>query len=393
MSTRPAAPVSLPVGNPAELTSLDVATAQMLGTEQREPLPRHDRDVDLDEIANDIFEPALESGRCLVAFSGGRESSWLLAAVVAGARSRGYPDPIPVTLRHAGPPGERAAKLQERVVAHLCLQDWERVTVDDELELLGPYARRALAEAGLLFPATAYSLLPLLDVARGGWLLSGGGVTDFFLYWRWARLSEVLAGRRLPRRRDLRELAAASLPAPLLGRRGEAPPPWLREDAAREVERRLGATRRVPLGFGAALARQRTHRCHTGMRRSLEKLADSAGARLMLPFRDDRYIAALASAGGRRGFGDRSSLVLQLAGHLLPAELLRRSDGAGGAQPFFGEASAAFAANWTGEGLDPDVVDANALRAGWSSSSFPWASTMLLQLAFAHDEALTAAGV
>ncbi len=50
----------------------------------------------------------------------------------------------------------------------------------DELELLGPYARRALAEAGLLFPATAYAFLPLLDLARGGSLLAGGGLTDFF---------------------------------------------------------------------------------------------------------------------------------------------------------------------------------------------------------------------
>jgi len=152
------------------------------------------------------------------------------------------------------------------------------------------------------------------------------------------------------------------------------------------VERfQIDASTDIPLRFDGALARQRTHRCHTGMRVSFDALAASAGARLAMPYRDDRFIAALAAAGGRRGFGNRTATLSHLAGHLLPAELLRRSDGVNRSQAFFGDASRAFAAQWSGHGLDDEVVDTDVLRALWSSGSFPWASTMLFQSAFATE--------
>ena len=245
---------------------------------------------------------------------------------------------------------------------------------------------------GLLFPATAYAMLPLLDLARGGWLLTGGALTDFFTYWRWARASEVLAARRRPGRRDVRELAIAALPrrrrVKLVRARLGAPNPWLRPAASTEVERfQIDASTDIPLRFDGALARQRTHRCHTGMRASFDALAASAGARLAMPFRDDRFIAALAATGGRRGFGNRAATLSRLAGHLLPPELLRRSDGVNRHQAFFGAASRAFATQWSGHGVDDEVVDADVLRALWSGGSFPWASTMLFQSAFAAERA------
>ena len=106
-----------------------------------------------------------------------------------------------------------------------------------------------------------------------------------------------------------------------------------------------------------------------------------------MPYRDDRFIAALAAAGGRRGFGNRAATLSHLAGHLLPPELLRRSDGVNRHQAFFGEASRTFGAEWSGHGVDDEVVDTDVLRALWSSGSFPWASTMLFQSAFVTERA------
>ena len=390
-------PAPLEIGNPSALSPLDIATSRMLGAEGREPLPGVSSDVSLDETLGDILEPAVASGRCLVSFSGGRESAWLLAAATAAARRRGHPDPIPATLRYPGVAPDREAAHQERIVAHLRLADWERVDIQDELEILGPYACRAIADVGLVFPATSYALLPLLDIARDGWLVIGGSLTDFFTYWRWARLWDALTGRRRPRRRDVRDLGVAVVPRrvreALLRPRIGQQPSWLREDAARDVERLLLDTAtQVPLGFDAAARRQRIQRCNTGMRRSFEALAASAGARVSMPFRDDRYIAALVATGGRRGFGDRASTLLHLAGHLLPPELLRRSDGVNSRQAYFGDASRAFAERWTGHGLDTDLVDVDVLRTMWSAGSFPWPSTMLFQLAFAHDQARSSGG-
>jgi asparagine synthase (glutamine-hydrolysing) len=369
----------------------------MLGEEPREPLPRLRRDVSLDDALFEVIEPALASGRCLVAYSGGRESSWLLAVATATARRHGYADPIPVTIRFPDSETGRAAQLQERVISHLELRDWEHVLIDDEFEMVGSYARRMLCDAGVLFPATLFVFLPLLDRARDGWLLAGGGLADFFLYWRWAGLADVLARRRRPRRRDLRDLAELSVRRRTLrslpSSRRAATMPWLREEAAREFDDL--ATRRaraVPLGFEAALREQRTHRCHLGTERSLDALAKSAGSHLLMPFRDDRFMAAFASAGGRGGFGDRASTMRRVVGHLLPDELRRRSDGKNARQPYFGDGSRGFAERWSGLGLDGDVVDADELRATWASGVFPWQATVLFQLAYAHDELIVRRG-
>jgi hypothetical protein len=324
-------PAELPVGNPAALTPLDLATANMLGHEPRERLPRKRR-ASLRQVLYDVIEPALASGRCLVSFSGGRESAVLLASATAAARARGYPDPIPATLRYPLASASREVRQQERAVSHLGLSDWVRVEIEDELELVGPYARRALAAAGVLFPVTSYALLPLLDRARGGWLLAGGAFGDFFAYWRWGRLADVVAGRRRPRRRDLRQFALAALPRParehlVRARFNYKPLPWLRKDAAREVEQLVAEeTAAVPVRFHSALARQRLLRCYGGMRASLDALANSSGARLLMPFRTEVCIAAAAAEGGRLGFGDRNQSAVRLAGELLPDELLTRSN-------------------------------------------------------------------
>jgi len=325
----------------------------------------------------------------VVSFSGGRESAWLLAAATSAARRHGHPDPVPATLRRTSEGSRRETEHQERIVRHLGLDDWERITVGDDLELLGPYARRALSEAGILFPAHLYVFLPMLDLARGGVLLAGGVLTDFFLYWRWARVSEVIALRRRPHRRDLRDLAAAAVPprarrALLHPERRLELPPWLQPGPAREAERLLlSQWSDIPVSFDAAMSRQRTHRCHAGTRRSLEALGSVAGARFLMPLRDERFAAAVAAAGGRRGFGDRSAAVERLAGSLLPAELLQRSDGAGDRYVSVGEATRAFLDGWSGDSVDPEIVDVGVLRDTWSSGDVPYASTMLLQAAFA----------
>ena len=292
----------------------------------------------------------------------------------------------------------RGALHQERVVAFLGVDDWERVEVFDEVELLGALARRALRDAGVLFPVTSYVLLPLLDLARGGWLLVGGGWTDLFAFWRWTRLGDTFGGRRSPGRRELRQLALASLPPParrawLRSRSRPGVPPWLRVDAARaaeELNRVRGAD--VPVWFATALERQRTHRCYTGVRASLDALAASAGARALMPFRTDEYLSALAAVGGRWGFGDRSETFKRLAGHLIDEDLLRRPDAVNERQVLFGEQTREFAARWSGEGLDPAVVDPGVLRTAWLRDSIPWSSSTLLQLAFVHDETIVGAG-
>ena len=64
---------------------------------------------------------------------------------------------------------------QEQLVTHLSLLDWPRVEISDELDLLGPYARRLLGAHGNQFPFNAHFSAPLVEQARGGTLITGVG--------------------------------------------------------------------------------------------------------------------------------------------------------------------------------------------------------------------------
>jgi asparagine synthase (glutamine-hydrolysing) len=386
------APADLQVENPCRMTWLDIATSSMVGREPGRKLRRPPRATSPAAALEDVLEPVLAEGRCLVSFSGGAESSLVLAAATRAARRHGHRDPVPITTRYVRAASARDIEGQEQMIAHLELRDWERVVIDDELELTGPYARRALDEAGILFPSNAYLLLPQLDAAAGGSLVVAFGLTDFFMYWHWARVWDIARLRRSPGRTDLRYLAAAALPrglrGPALARRlRRARMSWLRPDAASVAERRfLAEGLAVPIRFSAALGRQYTHRCLGGTRRALGALAETARAHTLMPLHNERYVGATAAQGRWSGIGSRRLALNALAGDLvLPGEIVRRPDAPLPHNVLFGERTREFVRSWSGKGLDLDVVDPDELHAHWSQDTIDWRSSLLLQLAFAHD--------
>ena len=98
--------------------------------------------------------PALERPPCGVAFSGGRDSSLVLAVAVHVARREGLPEPIPITRVFPDVSESDEQLWQERVVRHLGLREWHRVTVHDELDVMGPHATAHLREHGIVWPPT-----------------------------------------------------------------------------------------------------------------------------------------------------------------------------------------------------------------------------------------------
>jgi hypothetical protein len=113
---------------------------------------------------------------------------------------------------------------------------------------------------------------------------------------------------------------------------------------------------------------------------SLELLAADAEATIAHPLLDPPFLAALAAAGGSRGWADRTTAVRALFDGVLPSELLSRSSKARFEGAFWGARSRNFARRWTGEVDDPEVVDAQALRQVWSQDE-PDAHTYLLMQA------------
>ena len=310
----------------------------------------------------------------------------MLAVVSAYARSHGLPDPVPITLRHAELSSPQVVAQQEKIIAHLRLSDWEQVRVDEDMELIGALGGRMLLELGVLWPAHAYTMAPLMERARVLVLITG--LTDFFAFWRWAPLAAMLHERRRPSSNELALLASTILPAAVrarLARRAGIPPPmpWLRPQAERQVLRKLtGRQADVPLRFDRAVMTQITHRCFDSGWRSLQALATAVDAEVINPFYNDEVIVDFARAGGRRGFGRRHQLLERLAGHLLPGDALRECRPGSTNGVFFGSRAREFAAQWAGEGIDGSIVDIAALRRTWLSDDPDPRTGSMLQYAW-----------
>ena len=191
--------------------------------------------------------PALERTPCVVAFSGGRDSSLVLAAASSAARRWGLAPPVPATLCFQSAASDEA-KWQASVLRHLRIADWQRLRLTDELDFLGAIAQEQLTTWGLRYPANAHSMVPVLQEARGGALLTGLGGDDILGSWRWAGRS-----RLRPRRR------AGALSAATLTVVGTFPRPVRRAVLAERLRRQMSREKRgyswlTPKGRGVALA-------------------------------------------------------------------------------------------------------------------------------------------
>src|SRR4051794_38463388 len=111
---------------------------------------------------------ALHRPPCLVSFSGGRDSSAVLAVAASVARREGLPAPVPVSLRFPGAADSYESEWQEQVVRHVGIRDWHRVELGNELDLLGDMAKRVMAAHGPLWPFNAHLLVPTATLAAGG---------------------------------------------------------------------------------------------------------------------------------------------------------------------------------------------------------------------------------
>ncbi|HEX2505576.1 MAG TPA: asparagine synthase-related protein [Gaiellaceae bacterium] len=369
-----------PSARTTRLAPLEVASGLVLGHD-RERLPRPSgTPVEALEVS---ILPALRRTPCLVSFSGGRDSSAVLALAARVARREGLPLPIPATHRFPDAPATDESEWQEQVVRHLRLPDWLRLEHRDELDVLGPFARRALRRHGLLWPSNAHFHLPLLEAAAGGSLLTGIGGDELLGPTSWQRQLDLLRGRVRPARSDLLRLAYFVAPQPLrawyVASRLPVEYGWLLPDARHELARRWGRqTASEPRRRRAHVRWRGRFRYHRVGGESLALLAADSGVQLVHPFLAPAFRAALA----RTPFEERTGAFRALVGDVLPDEILARRTKSSFDEAFFARHSRAFVLSWDGTGVDNFPVDPDALAAEWRSGRPDARSLLLLQAAW-----------
>ncbi|MFC7877409.1 asparagine synthase-related protein [Isoptericola sp. NPDC057391] len=323
-----------------------------------------------------------------VTFSGGRDSSAVLAVATAVAREDGAPDPVPVTFRYPGVTEADESAWQEAVVHHLGLTTWRRIVVDDENDLLGEGARESLLRRGLLFPATMHVKDAMLRELEGHAVLTGEGGDEVFGDRRSRALLQVVAGRAsagTPRRAAL----ASLLPVASRRRRERAVTgrglralTWLSHGAterlADEIARDAAAE---PLSFPRGLRWLLRRRASRVFLDTFGQVAAEHDVALAHPLLDDGFLGAV----GRRypwGFTDRTAGMRAVFGTLLPDAVCARSSKASFNRAYLGAATRDFASRWDGAGVDPALVDVDGLRAAWLSGFPPGPTSLLLQQAW-----------
>lgn len=330
---------------------------------------------------------ALARPPCVVSFSGGRDSSAVLATATAVSRKHGLPEPIPAIMRFAAAPQTDETHWQELVLRHLGLAHVEVLELRDELDALGLLATGVLRRHGVRWPGNAYMHAPLLELARGGSLLTGIGGDE--LFGTTAARHVLVARRRLrPRPRDLPTFALAALPrsarAVVWRHRNPPPYPWLTPRGVAIVHRALAADDVAwPARWDRSLRHWYGSRAFAALDGVLDLVADGKDVRVLNPLLEPIVLAELAVAGGPNGFASRDVAMRQLFGSLLPEPILTRPTKAAFTRPLWGPAVREFAARWAGEGVDERTTDVEALRAQWLGAEPNFRTVLLLHTAWA----------
>ncbi len=327
---------------------------------------------------------------CVIAFSGGRDSSALLALFVDVARVEGLEQPIAVTARWADDEASDESAWQEHVVRTVGADRWEILRLGTELDLLGDEAVGVLDCLGLVWPAPAYALLPMIRLAAGGVFLSGEGGDEAFGLWPYGRLWADIRRRRLPHRSDLAALALGCMPRALRRRcwQRNLPPyqTWLHPAALAEVAERVADDQADdPLRWDHYQVISRRRRATDLTLDTLGRLCGLNGSRFVAPFVDERFLTALAAWGGPLGRGDRTAVMAALFSDVIPGPVMARTSKASFGGVFWGPACRRFAREWDGAGFSPELVDPEALRRAWLAPVPVYGAALPLHAAFLYD--------
>jgi hypothetical protein len=370
-SSSPTAPTP-----PAPLTPLEIASSFLPGEEPAAPLAEAPALETPRAALEAILVEALRREPCVVSFSGGRDSSGVLAVAVDAARRHGLAPPLPVTFRWSHAPEADESAWQQLVIDHLGITEWEIVDASPYLDSVGETSARVLERHGLLFPPGVYLQAPLFERVGARSLVGGLGGDQLLGEWRWQRAADVLARRERPGRQGVRAVGHWAAPGPVRRRIARRRParvlPWLRPAAQERFAAAMREQRlSEPRTWEARVAWLGRRRELAHMRYSTGLMAADHGAVAVSPLLEPRFLRALGRSAPRWGLGDRAAAMHALFGDLLPAKTLERRTKAGTGRAYAGERTREFVETWDGSGVDEELVDVAELRRAWDFEQAP----------------------
>lgn len=333
-----------------------------------------------------VLEPLVVGpSPCRVQFSGGCDSSLLLALATSIARRAGVDDPLPITYRYRDAPGTDETAHQETMIRHLGLDEWLIVDVSEQADLLGDTATRALARHGPLWPPTVLTYDDVFRSIGPGVLISGEGGDEVFGPSRITPVVNLLREvrwRRSPRPWIAPVLDSIAVAGPRRSRlrRGIETgyrPDWIRHgERERLVDAAVRTLAAEPWSLGRALELHLRQPRVWIASRNIRAVAAVHGVDFRMPLLEPEFLGALAAIplSQRRG---RTALLERYFADDLPASIRGRSTKARFTSAFFGPRSRHFAAAWSGDGL-PASVDARWLKDHWVQADEPHMGTAML---------------
>ena len=375
------------------LTDAEVAVASPLGSgaavnDDPAPDARTTRAA-LDAVVTD----AVANGPCYVLFSGGRDSSLVLALATRAARQLGVADPIPVTAVYPDDEPADESEWQDLVLEHLGVTERIVLPVTDERTTLGELATTHLRRRGLVWPEAVHTQPLFFAQLDRGTVLTGEGGDAFLEGQRITPVYLLRLSRRLPSPALLRAAGSALAPPALalrVARKRFSDTeylPWLRPPA-RELMAAEDVLIRGPLRWDDAIWVIHRLRANRLALDNADVSAAEYGLTLRHPLAETSVIAALAAEGGVWGFRGRTNLFRRLGADLLPDAILARRSKAAFNASRWGEREQVFVRDYSGGAFDPEYIDEDRLRAEWLSPRPHPVTHFLAQIAWLHHEGL-----
>jgi asparagine synthetase B (glutamine-hydrolysing) len=330
--------------------------------------------------------PALNRPPCLVLFSGGRDSSVVLAIAARVARREGLPLPVPTTHTFPAHPETDELDWQTLVLGHLNLTEHFVQEFDESVNLLGPAIRDSILAHGIMAPAGVHLLVPSFEAARGGSMLTGVDGDGLFNGGNFGPPRSSIASRRPTRRLPLSILRAVA-PRPLAERVAHHRPlpraPWLQPEAAEAFRRAVARQKATePLRWGLYVQWFARRRRLLAIRQAVQRLSRAHDVLTVEPLMEPAVLASVAENGGTWGYGTRTDALRQLFGTLLPDAVLTRTSKAVFTRPYWGADVKEFAQAWDGGGLPEHLVMPETLREIWLRERPDARTAMLLHAAW-----------